>query len=323
MGNLFSIFDPAAVGGLPLNWVACLLGLTLLPSPLWISSSQSLLIFRQIRTYLNSEIRSVLGSLSTPGILWRILSFLFFILLNNVMGLFPYIFTAPRHLLFTLPLGLTLWLGFTLTYRVKRPLSILAHFVPLGTPYPLIPFIVVIEIISNIIRPLTLSVRLAANIVAGHLLLTLLRSLTPSGSWRVLVLAGRRLILLLILESAVAVIQAYVFRVLTSLYVEEVEAFEINLSKLYPYPQLFSPFTFCITVLRNFKLLFFNENISSFFFFSLLQDETSDRTRNDTFSQISLFLGTRYVKHIPIIVLTLSGSAERGSLNNNFSCLKI
>ena len=232
MGNLFSIFDPVALGSLPINWIRALVGLMIIPSPFWVRKSQVLLGLKKLTLYLQSEFSSILGSLATPGILWNIVSFLLFILLNNTLGLFPYVFTASSHLLFTLPLGLILWVGFTLTYAVKQPQVILAHFVPLGTPYPLMPFMVLIEIVRNIIRPVTLSVRLAANIVAGHLLLTLLRSLAPSRNRRILLLVRGSLLLLLVLESAVAIIQAYVFRVLTSLYIEEVEAFEINLSLL-------------------------------------------------------------------------------------------
>ena len=108
----------------------------------------------------------------------------------------------------------------------------LSHFLPLGTPYALIPLIVLIEVVRNLIRPVTLAVRLAANIVAGHLLLTLLRSLSPSAPSYLLVVILRALILLLVLESAVALIQSYVFRILTTLYVEEVESFKMNLHKI-------------------------------------------------------------------------------------------
>lgn len=97
-----------------------------------------------------------------------------------------------------------------------------AHLVPQGTPAALIPFIVLIETIRNVIRPGTLAVRLAANIIAGHLLLTLLGNTGPSLSTSILVLLIIAQILLLILESAVAIIQSYVFAVLRTLYAREV-----------------------------------------------------------------------------------------------------
>ena len=97
----------------------------------------------------------------------------------------------------------------------------LAHLVPQRTPGPLIVFIVIIETVSNIIRPLTLAVRLSANIIAGHLLITLLGNQTAiSYNFTLLTLLITQ-ILLLTLESAVAIIQSYVFAVLSSLYSSE------------------------------------------------------------------------------------------------------
>jgi F-type H+-transporting ATPase subunit a len=86
----------------------------------------------------------------------------------------------------------------------------------------LIPFIVIIETISNLIRPGTLAVRLTANIIAGHLLLTLLGNNGPSISHTLLIVLISAQIFLLILEAAVAIIQAYVFAILRTLYSREV-----------------------------------------------------------------------------------------------------
>lgn len=97
-----------------------------------------------------------------------------------------------------------------------------AHLVPQGTPRILIPFIVIIETIRNIIRPGTLAVRLIANMIAGHLLLTLLGNTGSSLSSIFLSLLIFSQILLLLLESAVAIIQSYVFAVLSTLYTREI-----------------------------------------------------------------------------------------------------
>merc|ERR1711970_576878 len=104
--------------------------------------------------------------------------------------------------------------------------NLLAHLVPLGTPSFLIPVIVIIETVSNVIRPITLSIRLAANIVAGHLLLTLLGSQGPGVSGLILIILVISLILLLIL--AVACIQSYVFTILSSLYLNELIRVSFN-----------------------------------------------------------------------------------------------
>ena len=97
-----------------------------------------------------------------------------------------------------------------------------AHLVPQRTPTALMPFMVLIESIRNVIRPLTLSVRLIANIVAGHLLITLLGNQTALASRFILMRLIITQILLLTLESAVALIQSYVFAVLTTLYSREI-----------------------------------------------------------------------------------------------------
>jgi F-type H+-transporting ATPase subunit a len=105
---------------------------------------------------------------------------------------------------------------------VNNTHHILVHLVPQGTPNILIPFIVCIETIRNLIRPGTLAVRLAANIIAGHLLLTLLGNNGPSINFSLLTVLIIIQIALLTLESAVAIIQSYVFAVLRTLYSREV-----------------------------------------------------------------------------------------------------
>jgi F-type H+-transporting ATPase subunit a len=101
-----------------------------------------------------------------------------------------------------------------------------AHLVPTGTPGALMSFIVLIELIRRVIRPITLSVRLAANIIAGHLLLTLVSSAISLSPLLILIILG--VISLAVLESAVAIIQAYVFSILSVLYVEEVTSIKLN-----------------------------------------------------------------------------------------------
>ena len=93
---------------------------------------------------------------------------------------------------------------------------------PKGTPYVLVPFMVLIEIVRNLMRPLTLSIRLAANMVAGHLLLALVRGPMPSISIVLLGAAFVALVALIVLELGVSFIQAYVFMTLSSLYLDEI-----------------------------------------------------------------------------------------------------
>merc|ERR1719371_117484 len=144
------------------------------------------------------------------------------------MGLAPYIFTRSSHISFTLTLAMPILIG-RIVFSIKNQYNrLFAHLVPSGTPVALIPVIVIIETVRNVIRPGTLSIRLAANIVAGHLLLTLLGSQGPAPRGLVIIGLIVSLILLLCLELAVACIQAYVFTILRSLYLNELRTVSFN-----------------------------------------------------------------------------------------------
>lgn len=195
-----------------------------IPSIYWSRPSAPTLLFKELKSFLNSEFRAILGGVRAPGLTLIPIALIVFILFNNALGLFPFVFTSSRHLTFTVSLALPLWLGHILIGCARTPNAILAHLVPLGTPPALMPFMVLIEIVRRIIRPLTLAVRLAANIVAGHLLLTLLGNQAPNANLIVMAAVLSSLFLLATLETAVAIIQAYVFRVLSTLYFNEVNS---------------------------------------------------------------------------------------------------
>jgi len=231
MSNLFSIFDPVANFGFALNWLSAFLALTLIPRVFWKSPTQLVRVFKAIRNTVTAEFKSSLNPLTVPGMLTVSLALLFNVLVNNIIGLCPYIFTASRHATFTLSLALPLWLGHMVLARVKTPNHIFAHLVPLRTPSFLIPFIIVIEVVSRLIRPMTLAVRLAANMTAGHLLLALLGGQGFNFNLIVVRAVIGSLVLLLTLEVAVRIIQAYVFRVLSTLYLNEVNSPQVAYSK--------------------------------------------------------------------------------------------
>lgn len=170
---------------------------------------------------LVEELSAVFGIFITPGAILFFVRLFIFIIFRNFLGLIPYVFTASSHLRYTLSLGLPLWLGYIIIRLVNQFDQNMAHLVPEGTPAGLIPLIVIIERVRLIIRPFTLAVRLAANMVAGHLLLVLLGSQGAglrSGPLLILIVG---LTLLLSLECAVACIQSYVFIILRSLYLAE------------------------------------------------------------------------------------------------------
>ena len=120
---------------------------------------------------------------------------------------------------FSLSLALLLWLSPLVFKSITSPKNLISHLVPLGSPLALRPFIVLVERVSLLIRPITLSVRLAANIVTGHLLLTLSGSLCAFSLKGALGLIPQ--LTLGCLELAVAGVQAYVLFILVSLYIRE------------------------------------------------------------------------------------------------------
>merc|ERR1712200_343090 len=191
--------------------LSLIIPILILPQAYWITSSQIIKSIENIINYLHGELAAVFGLVALPGTIFSFLRFFFFIFFCNLIGLAPYIFTSSSHISFTLTLAIPIWIG-RIVFSIKNQYnSLFAHLVPRGTPVALIPVIVIIETVSNIIRPGTLSIRLAANIVAGHLLLTLLGSQGPSRRGVVILGLMVSLILLLCLELAVACIQAYVF----------------------------------------------------------------------------------------------------------------
>nr|ARH55118.1 ATP synthase F0 subunit 6 [Orthocis pygmaeus] len=221
MMNLFSTFDPSSNWNLSLNWMSMMIGMILIPQMFWLFPSRLSMMWIMMMNLMKKELNNLLPSKSkTSSILF--ISLFSMIMSNNFIGLFPYIFTSSSHMVFSLTLALPMWLTFMLYGWINNSIHMLAHLVPQGTPPILMPFMVCIETISNIIRPGTLAIRLSANMIAGHLLMTLLGN---TGTILSNMLIGILLITqltLIILETAVSIIQSYVFTVLSTLYSSEV-----------------------------------------------------------------------------------------------------
>jgi len=220
--NLFSVFDPSSILNLSLNWAGSIIFILVLTPLYWVTPTKIFILINFLINKIYAEFKNLLGLTSFSGRTIPFIALFIFIIVNNVMGLFPYIFTASSHMALTLTLSLPLWLSFMVYGWFNYTKHILAHLVPNGTPGALIPFIVLIETIRNVIRPLTLAVRLIANIVAGHLLITLLGNQTELASGIILMGLLVVQIVLLTLETAVAIIQSYVFAVLSTLYAREI-----------------------------------------------------------------------------------------------------
>lgn len=221
--NLFSIFDPSTnIFSISLNWLRTFIGIIFIPFTFWLISNRYLIMWNLILNKLHIEFKLLLGNNKiNNGLTFIFISLFITVIFNNSLGLFPYIFTSTRHLTITLTISLPLWLRFILYGWLNNSQHIFIHIIPQGTPNILMPFIVLIETIRNIIRPGTLAIRLTANIIAGHLLITLLGNTGSSLSTYLLIFLIFTQILLLILESAVALIQSYVISILRTLYSRE------------------------------------------------------------------------------------------------------
>nr|YP_010702000.1 ATP synthase F0 subunit 6 [Brachytarsina amboinensis]WCL18788.1 ATP synthase F0 subunit 6 [Brachytarsina amboinensis]WHN64463.1 ATP synthase F0 subunit 6 [Brachytarsina amboinensis] len=223
MTNLFSSFDPSSnIFSLNLNWLSSMIGILLIPPMYWLIPSRYNLLWNKLLMILHKEFKIILKSKMYNSTTLIFISLFSMILFNNFMGLFPYIFTSTSHMIFTISLSLPLWMSFMLFGWMNNTNHMFLHMIPQGTPFILMPFMVCIESISNLIRPMTLAIRLSANMISGHLLLTLLGNTGNKISLMILLILICTQIMLLVLESAVAIIQSYVFAILTTLYSNEI-----------------------------------------------------------------------------------------------------
>lgn len=215
INRLFSSFDPMSAP-LRINYICLILGPIFLITHLQVIRSRKLSTEKILKFFVEQELTAILNNTNIQGKLLIFSRLFFTILVLNTAGLIPYVFTIRAHLSFTLRVAIPLWLGFILFRFTKNTNHFLSHIVPLSTPLILSQFITLIETIRQIIRPITLSVRLAANITAGHILIALARRPILIINHFTLIL-----IILLLLEIAVAFIQRYVFIILLSIYLAE------------------------------------------------------------------------------------------------------
>nr|AEY20459.1 ATP synthase F0 subunit 6 [Pseudomugil signifer] len=222
--SLFDQFMSPTLLGIPLIALALTLPWFIYynPSPRWLKnrviSLQSWFIYRFTQ--------QIFQPMSLGGHKWAALltSLMIFLITLNMLGLLPYTFTPTTQLSLNMAFATPLWLATVVIGMRNQPTHALGHLLPEGTPTLLIPVLIIIETISLFIRPLALGVRLTANLTAGHLLIQLIsiaafKLLTYMPA--VAVATSSLLVLLTLLEIAVAMIQAYVFVLLLSLYLQE------------------------------------------------------------------------------------------------------
>lgn len=156
-----------------------------------------------------------------------IFSLFIFVLMANMLGMVPYSFTVTSHIIITFALAITVFLGITLIAIARNGIHFFTHFMPAGVPMWLAPIIVPIEIISYLSRPISLSLRLCANMLAGHTTLKVFAGFVVSmiGMGGALSASGLLPLIMVTaltaLEFLIAFLQAYVFAILTCLYLAE------------------------------------------------------------------------------------------------------
>nr|YP_010585314.1 ATP synthase F0 subunit 6 [Prototroctes maraena]UZX49242.1 ATP synthase F0 subunit 6 [Prototroctes maraena]WJQ22692.1 ATP synthase F0 subunit 6 [Prototroctes maraena] len=222
--SFFDQFMSPIFLGIPLIALALSLPWILFPTPSsrWLNSR-----FLALQGWsINRFTQQLLLPLNLGGHKWALIlaSLMLFLITLNMLGLLPYTFTPTTQLSLNLGLAVPLWLATVIIGLRNQPTAALGHLLPEGTPVPLIPVLIIIETISLFIRPLALGVRLTANLTAGHLLIQLIATaafvLLPIMPL-VAISTSVVLFLLTLLEIAVAMIQAYVFVLLLSLYLQE------------------------------------------------------------------------------------------------------
>jgi F-type H+-transporting ATPase subunit a len=143
-----------------------------------------------------------------------------FVLTGNLLGMIPYSFTFTSHIIVTFAMAIVIFIAVTVLGFVKHGMHFFTFFVPPGTPVVMYPLMIPIEILSYLSRPISLAVRLFANMMAGHILLKVIAGFVAAmGVFGILPLA--LVVALTGLELIIAFLQAYVFTILTCLYIND------------------------------------------------------------------------------------------------------
>nr|YP_010040775.1 ATP synthase F0 subunit 6 [Tupaia montana]QOZ40966.1 ATP synthase F0 subunit 6 [Tupaia montana]QOZ40979.1 ATP synthase F0 subunit 6 [Tupaia montana]QOZ40992.1 ATP synthase F0 subunit 6 [Tupaia montana]QOZ41005.1 ATP synthase F0 subunit 6 [Tupaia montana]QOZ41018.1 ATP synthase F0 subunit 6 [Tupaia montana] len=221
--NLFASFITPTLMGLPIVVLIIAFPSILFPTPSRLINNRLITIQQWLAQLIMKQMMAIHN---IKGRTWTLMltSLIIFIGSTNLLGLLPHSFTPTTQLSMNLGMAIPLWAGAVILGFRHKPKASLAHFLPQGTPIPLIPMLIIIETISLLIQPMALAVRLTANITAGHLLMHLIGGATlvlTSISAPTAMVTFVILVLLTVLEFAVALIQAYVFTLLVSLYLHD------------------------------------------------------------------------------------------------------
>lgn len=216
--NIFSIFDPSNYY-ITTAWLILIIPI-LMAQRMNLKISKTRELMKTIINIMIKELIEINKKREIKGTSKTIRNIFIMVIIINIIAIIPLNFTPTAHISICVAIRMTIWTSRIINAIINSTKNTLLHLTPIGTPIPLINFIVLIEIVRNIIRPITLAVRLTANIVAGHLLLSLLSNFSIIS----IINATTRLVPMLTLvslEIAVAIIQAYVITTLVCLYYKE------------------------------------------------------------------------------------------------------
>nr|YP_010902177.1 ATP synthase F0 subunit 6 [Lunella correensis]QUV72909.1 ATP synthase subunit 6 [Lunella correensis]QYF08444.1 ATP synthase F0 subunit 6 [Lunella correensis] len=207
-----------------LMWVFTLTVIAAFNMNFWVASTRWNFLINGPKMIIMSQLMRSFG-VKLGGFV-NIVSGLFLMLIFlNLMGLIPYVFSVTSHLAISFSLGLPFWLSLIISGAVFNPSSTAASLLPGGAPSALNPFLVLVETVSLCVRPITLSIRLVANMSAGHIVLGLIGTYLSSGLFVYSALAVVILVAVQVFyfmfEIGVALIQAYIFSLLVTLYSDD------------------------------------------------------------------------------------------------------
>lgn len=208
-----SLFMVIAIGGITFLTIWGMRGRALVPTRM---QSVAEITYEFVANMVRDNVGSA-GQKYFPFIF----SLFMFVLFCNMLGMTPYSFTVTSHIIVTFALAAIVFIGVTIIGFAKHGLGFLKFFVPSGVPVALLPLLVVIEVISYLTRPISLSVRLFANMMAGHTMLKVFGAFVVGlgliGGWAPLAF----MVAFTGLEILVAFLQAYVFAILTCIYLND------------------------------------------------------------------------------------------------------
>jgi len=218
--DIFSNFDPIWFSLCYKNLIAVATPPIIILRILWLKKNKIIIGLIPIISYVSNQL--ILTKLKHIKIILSITRRIFILIVFiNIIGIMPYLFRITSHILFTLSMGLPIWILLIIRSATFLTKNFIAHLLPNSAPIWLSPFLVLVELTRILVRPLTLSFRLAANITAGHVIINLIFIYSISYIIKTFLLIRIISRIYLIFELTICMIQAYIFCLLLSLYAND------------------------------------------------------------------------------------------------------